>query len=152
MCHSRNNNNKINRLHERCLRLIYGDRQSSYEKLLEKDGSVSIHHKNIQFLAIEMFKVKMGMSPEIARDVFQQRTIPHHNFRHQSDFRIPFVRTVYYGSESTSCLGPKVWDIVPNEIKQAKSLNSFKEAIKKWRPQNCPCRLCKVYLNGVGFL
>ena len=44
MCHSRANNGKINRLHERCLRIIYSDKQSSFEMLLEKDGSVSVHN------------------------------------------------------------------------------------------------------------
>ena len=47
MLHSRKNNNKIKHLHEQCLRLIYNDKKSSYENLLEKDNSVSIHHKNI---------------------------------------------------------------------------------------------------------
>ena len=45
--HSRNLNNKINRLHERCLRVIYNDKTSSFEQLLENDNSVSIHHRNI---------------------------------------------------------------------------------------------------------
>ena len=54
MCHSRTNNSKINRLHERCLRLVYNDKQSSFNELLEKDGSVSIHMRNTQMLATEM--------------------------------------------------------------------------------------------------
>ena len=56
MCHSPTNNSKINMLHERCLRIIYNDNQSSFTELLNKDSSVSIHIKNIQKLAIEMFK------------------------------------------------------------------------------------------------
>ena len=63
MCHSRTNNRKINRLHERCLRIIYNDKQSSFIKLFEKDNSVSIHQRNLQILAIEMFKVSNGLSP-----------------------------------------------------------------------------------------
>ena len=60
MCHNRTYNNKINRLHEICLRLIYNDKRSSFEDLLEKDNPVSIHHKNLQALAIEMFKVNIS--------------------------------------------------------------------------------------------
>ena len=56
MFHCRKLNNKINGLHERCLRLIYSDRNSSYEELLDKDNTVPIHQKNLQKLAIEMFK------------------------------------------------------------------------------------------------
>ena len=80
MLHSRQNNNKIKHLHERCLRLIHNDKLSSYEELLEKDGSVSIHHKNIQSLAIEMFQIKHGQSPEIVSDIFTQTT-EHYNFQ-----------------------------------------------------------------------
>ena len=59
MLHSRSNNNKIKHLHERCLRIVYQDKQSSYENLLVKDGAVSMHHRNIQALAIEVYKIKM---------------------------------------------------------------------------------------------
>ena len=58
MLHSRSNNKKIKHLHERCLRIVYQDRQSSYENLLVKDGTVSMRHQNIQALAIEMYKIK----------------------------------------------------------------------------------------------
>ena len=46
MCHSRENYRKIKRLHERCLKTTYNDKQSSFNELLEKDGSASIHERN----------------------------------------------------------------------------------------------------------
>ena len=73
MCHSRTLNNKINRLHERCLRIIYSDKISTFKELLEKDNSASIHYRNIQALAIEMYKVANGVSPEIMNEIFQLR-------------------------------------------------------------------------------
>ena len=54
----------------------------------------------------------------------------HYNLRWCNDFRIPSIRTVYHGSESISFLGPKIWNILPDEIKQQTSLNSFKKSIK----------------------
>ena len=54
MFHNRTNNNKINRPHERCLRLIYNDKKSFFKDLLKKDGSVSIHHRNVRTLAVEL--------------------------------------------------------------------------------------------------
>ena len=76
----------------------------------------------------------------------------HHNLRHINHFETSFVRTVYNGTESVLYLGPKIWDIVPEEYKTLNSLNSFKESIKNWVPLNCPGRLCKTYVHGVGSL
>ena len=134
------------------LRLIYCDNNSSYEELLEKEGSVSIPHRNLQNLAIEMYKVKNELAPMITANAFT--TIPenHYDFRNHNGFRLPFARTVYHSTESISYLGPKIWDIVPTELKNAQSLNSFKKSIRKWIPNNCHCRLCKRYVDGVGFL
>ena len=55
MCHSRTLNNKINKLHERALRLVYDDRQSTFEELLNIDKSVTNHHRNLQTLATEVY-------------------------------------------------------------------------------------------------
>ena len=57
MYHNRTTNTKINRLPERCLRIIYSDKQSSFKVLLGNDISVSIHDNNIQCLATKMYKV-----------------------------------------------------------------------------------------------
>ena len=67
MFHSRCVNNKINSLHDRALRITYSDRSSSFVDLLKKDNSVSIHHRNVQALATEMFKVKNNIAPEIMK-------------------------------------------------------------------------------------
>ena len=56
MFYSGTMNNKINRIHERALRLVYSDHVSSFDELLKKGGSFSIHHRNIQRLAIELYK------------------------------------------------------------------------------------------------
>ena len=64
---SRSLNNRINKIQERALRIVYQDSTSTFENLLNKDGSVTIHVKNIQILAIELFKVIKGSSTEIMK-------------------------------------------------------------------------------------
>lgn len=66
------NHCKINRLHEWRLRTIYFDK-TSFEALLEKDGSVSIHNKNLQLLVNEMYKASEGLSPPIITQLFEKR-------------------------------------------------------------------------------
>ena len=57
-CHSRALNNKINKLHERALQLVYDDWQSIFEELLNIDRLGSVHHNNLQVLATELYKVQ----------------------------------------------------------------------------------------------
>ena len=57
MFYRRSTSIKINHLHERALTLIYDDYELTFEELLEKDGSFTIHHYNIQALCIELYKV-----------------------------------------------------------------------------------------------
>ena len=96
-----------------------------------------------------MFKVKHKLCSEITSDLFMERTNNQYNWRNRADF---ITTHVFHGTESISYLGPKIWDIVPEEFKHKKSPNSFKKSIKLWVPTNCPCRFCKVYLDGVGFI
>ena len=70
MFHSRKLNNKINKLHERCLGIVYSDSTSSFDKLIETDNSVPVHHRNIQVLATESYKIVNGLSSEIMKEVF----------------------------------------------------------------------------------
>ena len=71
MCHSSGPNNKINNIHKRALRIVYQDKKSTLqEDLLEKDNSVPIHKKNLQYLATEIYKVKNWLSPEEMKEVF----------------------------------------------------------------------------------
>ena len=152
MCHNRIYNNRINRLHERCLRTIYNDKQSSFEQLLDKDGSVSIHHKNVQFLLIEMFKIKNNIAPKILTEIFKLKPECRYNLRTANQFQVPKVKTTNFGSQSLSYLGPKLWNELPSRLQDIESLISFKKAIKKWVPISCPCRLCKNFVKDLGYI
>ena len=151
MFHSRRLNNKINSIYERGLRITYQDRISTFQELLNKDNSVSIHHRNLQALATEMFKIHRGLSPYILREIFVPK-ISLHNLRRSSTFERRQVHSVYHGTESLSFLCPKIWDLVPLELKQLEYLEAFKLKIKKWIPSECPCRLCRTYIQQVGFV
>ena len=80
---SRTLNQRINRIHERGLRIVYEDYTASFDDLLKKDGTVRIHHRNIQRVAVVMFKVKNNLCPELMKSLFQQKPNPRAtNFLH----------------------------------------------------------------------
>ena len=152
MFHSRGVNNKINSLHEKSLRLIYKNKPNlSFDDLLKENKSVKIHQRNLQTLATEIYKVKNDLGPEIMKEVFQFIEKPY-NLRNNSVIQRHINRTVYFGTESITSLAPRIWEILPVEIKNAKSLGIFKEKIKTWTTDKCPCRLCKKYIANVGFI
>ena len=62
------------------------------------------------------------------------------------------VNLVRYGTETVSFLAPKIWVILPKDIKDSESLDIFKRKIKKWIPSECPCRLCRTYVPHIGFI
>ena len=85
MFQNRNLNNRINKLQERALRILYKDDITTSADLLDKDQLVTIHNRNIQLLAIEMYKVKNSILPCALSDfVSIKENI--HNIRIQSNF------------------------------------------------------------------
>ena len=151
MFHSRHLNNKINRIHERALRIAYKDYESSFNTLLGKDDSVSIHAKNLQTLLIEMFKTKENINPPFMREIFCERTVTY-NLRNNNEFLLPMVRTTSYGSETIKYRGQRLWLSLPQHIRNAQSINEFKNEIKSWNGTDCTCKLCRTFIPQLGFL
>ena len=65
---------------------------------------------------------------------------------------MPRAKTVNHGLESFSYLGSKLWDSIPSHMKKTDSTSEFKHVIKTWKPDLCSCRLCKFYLQNIGYL
>ena len=149
MFHNRKFNHRINRLHERALRIVYKDDKSSFKELLIKDDSFTIHERNIQTLAIELYKVSYGLSPKIMNLILPLN--PDSNYPGENTFKTFNVKTVSWGAETLAHLGPKIWSIVPNDMKKF-SLSKFTKKIRKWKPIKCPCRICKTYVHALGFV
>ena len=152
MIHSNGVNKKINHLHERSLRIVYKDNISSFKDLLRKDRSFTIYQRNIQSLAIELFKVKEDLSNNIMSDIFQTRKIIY-NLRSQTDFASICVNTKKLGLNWLRYFASKAWSMVPLEIKNSGRVEIFKTKIQNWEPKDyCYCCLFKTYVNNLGFV
>ena len=150
MFHSRKLNNRINNIHKRALHIVYNDFVSTFSELLSKDISFTVHERSFQVLGIELYKVANGLSPVIMTQVFPLKD----NTRNPSEnkFKTRNVNSVRYGTYTLAQLGPKIWSIIPNGIKEEKSQKLFTKKIKQWKPVNCSCKLCKTYVRGVGYI
>ena len=144
-------NNKINHIHKKALRIAYKDDVSDFDTLLTRDNSVSVHKRNLQLLMTEIYKTKSNITPSFMTEIFIEKNPPYH-LRSSNILQMPKPRTVWYGLESISFLGCKLWHGISNVIKQSLNISIFKKPIKEWKGDDCNCRLCKTFIAQIGFL
>ena len=151
---SRYLNNALNNVHERAPRLIYNDHEKSFHGILKENNLKTIHQKNIEFLTIEIYKFQNGLSPPIMNDIFFSRQNIY-NFRKFQDQELSTSNvnsTMNFGTETISYRGPQLWNLIPDNLKSEPTLELFKKKIRKWECEPCPCRMCKTYLQHIGFI
>ena len=87
--------------------------------------SVSIHHKSLKGLTTEVYKISNNMSSAILNDIFASKASPY-NLCNPVSLKIRKVYSVYNGTKTLSHIEPKIWSLVPQEIRQSVSLGDFK--------------------------
>ena len=100
---------------------------------------------------IMMFKIKNELAPPIMDSIFERRN-ESCNPRNFQEFLTKRKRTVYYGLETLSYRSPQLWSLLTENTKEDESIGIYKRKVKSWICDECPCRLCKPYLQHVGFL
>ena len=105
---------------------------------------------NKQALLIKVFKMNNELAPPIMESILNKR-FNTYNLRNFQEFATERKRTVWYGLETQlllfSTLAPSA-----GKHKEMNSLSQFKRNIKHWICRDCPCRLCKVYIQNLRFL
>ena len=107
---SRTSNNMINKLDERSLRIILNDYSSDFNILLENNNDICNHHRNIEALLTEVFKMKNELAPPIIESILNKR-LNTYNLRNFQEFATERKRTVWYGLETLSCRYPQLWSL-----------------------------------------
>ena len=87
MFHSKKINNRINSIHERALRVVYRDYNAGFSELLSKDKSVTIHQRNLQLLATEIFKTKNELNPKLIGEIFTFKNVDY-NLQNNTSLKI----------------------------------------------------------------
>ena len=120
----------INKIHETTLRIVLSNHISDFETMLRNINDITIHHRNIQTLMIEFFKIKHDLAHSIMDSVLNNITICY-NYRNLQEFYSERKRTVFYGLE-TSYRAPQLWTFSPEDFKQTNTISLFKSDVRHW--------------------
>ena len=126
---NRNIHRQINKIHERALHIVYVDNNSSFDELLKKSESVSMHHRNIQQLAIKMYKALNNLSSPLMSELFMIKENKY-KLRNELIRASNLPRSTNYGINTVSHLAPKSWELIPNELRNFIKLNLFNEKLR----------------------
>ena len=126
--------------------VLYRFNCSTIQELLKHNRSVSIHHKNIQTLTTEEFKVVNNICPPIMNTFFDFME-NRYNIRKFQEMRQQKVRTVRCSLKTALYRAPQLWSLVPAYLKSLPNVHLFKSKIKHWELTECPCKLRKTYLK-----
>ena len=152
MFHTKQLSNRINSLHKKALRVTYQEKNSSSSELLNLDKSVSIYYGNIKYLLTEIYKVKMRLSPPTMNDIFSLIENSSYNLKCGVIVNGRNIRTSKFGFQTVSTIRTILWNDLSTELKNRESLKIFKQKIKLWSPNNCPCKVCRKFIKDFGYI
>ena len=150
MFRTRKVNHKINRLHERGLRALLNDEALTFNDMLSKSNDTTIHVKNIQKLMIEFYKYLYGLSAPIMKEVFTKRILKY-NLRNCRENLLLNPKSKKYGTDTVAYKASQLWSTLPASYKNLPLLDLFKSEIKIWNCNDCPCNICGMFVDGIGF-
>ena len=123
--HNRSLNNKVKYINERALRIVYDGYSYSFEDRPNKDKSVTIHQRNLQQLAIEIFKVKIGIAPIIMNEIFTFVENNTYNLRSGMHLSRVNVHSTQYSTESIANIGAKILESCSSPCEGSKGSKYF---------------------------
>ena len=141
---------KMNKIHERSLRLLLKNDEDDFQDLLRSSADLSIPQRCIHSLLTEVYKYAHGLSPEIMNEAFSTRTNIY-NTRQFNVFETHIPTSNRYGLNSILYKANQLWNLLPENLKSSPSSTLFKNERKLWQCFNCPCYICKSYVLNLGY-
>ena len=124
---------KINAVHKRSLRIIRNDYETLYPLLLQEPHQITFPQLCINSFMIEVYKCL-------------------YNLRNFHIFQTKNPCSLKYGLDAIPYCASQLWQQVPIDNREAAYLNLFKNRIKTWKCEDCPCRSCKIFIQNVGYI
>ena len=131
---------KIEKIQERALMLLYNDNCSSHNSLLLKAERPTMEVSRLRRLAIEVFKTLKFLNPDFMRTYFKKGS---QSAKKKNNLVVNRAKTTTFGENSLRTSEPKIWNSLPEDLKDWTSLQKFTEFIKTWYGPECRCNICK---------
>ena len=126
---------KIEKIHHRTLKVVYGI-DDSYKNLLLSSNSVSIHQRHLRFLVTEIFKSISQINPEFMWSFFKPKKLSY-NLRKEPILNLSKTQATYYGTNAIHFRGSLTWNNLPAKVKSSNSVFEFKTKIKNLGNIDC---------------
>ncbi len=130
----------MEKIQERALRFVYEDYESTYDILLKKGNHDMLYIGHLRNMFTEIFKALHGSTPIYIRDLFEEKDNIN-NLRSTVSLKQSKCNTVTCGLNSFRYKGAKIWNDLPNKIKNSITLAEFKNQITKWQVPKCLCNM-----------
>ena len=108
-------------------------------------------YRTLQQLAVEIHKALNNLSSLLMSELFRVKKSKY-SLRNNNSLLSNIPHTTKYGLNIITHLVPKIWEKIPNDVKDSHSQSIFKAKIKNWTPVNCPCNICRSYIPNLGFI
>ena len=135
---------KIEKIQKRALRYVTKDYTCPYIQLLDKCDLPTMYVQRMRFIMVEVYTVLNGIGPLYLHDMFDRKESVY-IMKNNIELVQPQFRTQKYGFNSIRYQGAKIWNTLPNNIKDASNLSVFKALVKKWSGARCSCNSCDMY-------
>ena len=133
----------LDSIHKLSLRAIYGDYATSYEDLLQISKRKRIHEIHFCQLLAEIYKTAHSLNPSLMQEFFKVKE-SRYSLRNQNLLSLPATKTNRFSAHFFLFRGSLLWNLLPDSVKNAPSLASFKDVIKSIKLQELrTCKICK---------
>ena len=124
---SKATNDLTNRTTKRAMRITYNsDNEEMFDALLQRDGTLTIHKKNLQKIIVEIYKTINHLNPPHMWDLLTKKAVEY-DFRIKILYEHPPARSQRFGTNSLKFKGSLLWNSLSDVMKTAQSLAIFKQ-------------------------
>ena len=129
---------RMEKVHQRAIRFIYDDQTTAYHQLLDTHDLATLYTKRLRLICCEIYKTKHQLNPGYIKDILAPRPSSYPS-RKLDDLYVPSANQQSFGYNSFRIERPKLWNTLPDSVKNAKDIDTFKLNIKKVKLPSCRC-------------